>query len=347
MARLVGSTTGFEMGAIPFTLVATPDLVSSNARSGVYALRIDDAAEGVITTYPSTKTEVYIRRCYRPVAATAGTKNIITFCSPEGSSGQAIVGLVSGTLQLAIYRHDANTYTQLAVGPTLTEDVWHCIEVHYLIDNTNGIFDVKLDGALAIEYAGDTYGASNYGSAAIGSVHTAKPNSGVSLPTNLAARGLYDDFADNDLTGDRNNYWVGRGGLWPVLVTGAGDLDEFTPSDAEADNFEMVDEVPANDDTDYVSSDTADQQDSYATTIPEISGGVTAFTLWHRAKLEEAGAGNLTPQLRKSGADYDGDVKGLDTIYRYVSHTWETNPATAAPWTLEDLATFYVGQETS
>lgn len=346
--RIPGTTVGFEQGAIPLTLVNTPDLVSSNARSGTYALRIDDASEGVITPYPSTKTEVYVRRCYRPVAATAGTKNIITFCSPEGNSGQAIVGLVAGTLQLAIYRHDVNTYTQLEVGATLTEDVWHCIEVHYLIDNTNGIFDVWLDGALVIEYAGDTYGASNYGSAAIGSVQTGKPNSGVSLPSNAAAQGLYDDFGDNDTTGDRNNARVGRGGLWPVLVVGAGDQTDFAPSNEEADNYEMVQEVPADGDTSYVSGDIEGHIDTYAIELPAgVTGGVTTVTAWHYAKLAEPGAGNLTQLLRKDSVDYEGDLKGLDTTYSYKSHTWEINPATLQPWTLGEIEDFYVGQAAS
>lgn len=339
--RVSGTTIGFEGGAIPMTLVGSPDLVSSGARSGTYALRIDDTKEGAYRSFDAPCTELFARIAFKPSGTLMANyqASILGFGNSAGRT-TLFVGLATNSLQLAAYLIDGGSRTLLGSGPTLIADTQYLIEVHLTQPHdTAGVFQVKLNGALIIDFEGDTL--TPYDSTLdYASVRLGKPPDYVGV-----AQGLYDDLAVNDATGDRNNSWVGRGGIWPVYVTGAGDLAQFTPSAGA--NYECVDDVPPDDDTSYVSSDTEGHQDSYTITVPEVSGGVTAFTLWHYAKLDEAGAGNITQQLRKSSVDYDGDVKGLDTSYAYKSHTWETNPATGEPWTLADLETFYVGQETS
>lgn len=320
----------------------TSDLVSANARTGTYAMRIDGNYEGRYIDLGANLTELYARIAFRPsrVGGPSYPNAIVTFRNSD-SEPMLMVGYPPNALTLTAYRNDGN-YTTLATGADLTLNTWALLEVHINgLADADGIMQVKVNGALVIDFTGDTLGTKSPASIR----QVVLGGATVGAPYHDAAWGLYDDLAVNDTTGTTNNSWVGRGGCWPVYVTGAGDLAQFTPS--AGDNYACVDEVPANDDTDYVSSDTEGHQDSYAITVPEVSGGVTAFTLWHDAKLAEAGAGNLTQFLRKSGVNYDGDLKGLDTTYRHVSHTWETNPATGAAWTLADLEEFYVGQETS
>jgi hypothetical protein len=304
-------------------------------------MQVDSGTEGGYVNLGENKTELYARVAFKPTG-TSSTQVIQAITTLRNSvHGQALsVGCLPASYTLAIARpFGTDNWVVMDDGPTLIADTWYVIEVHAVVSDSAGVCQVRLDGSLVIDFAGDTLGSGEIANYRYFNVGTDG-----SLG-NKPMLGLFDDLAVNDTTGDHNNSWVGRGGCWPVYVTGAGDLAQFTPS--AGDNYACVDEVPANDDTDYVSSDTEGHQDSYAITVPEVSGGVTAFTLWHDAKLAEAGAGNLTQFLRKSGVNYDGDLKGLDTTYRHVSHTWETNPATGAAWTLADLEEFYVGQETS
>ena len=60
MARLF--MTGWETGSVDvMTLVGTPDLVTSNQRTGAYALRIDADSEGAYINLGQTVTELYAR----------------------------------------------------------------------------------------------------------------------------------------------------------------------------------------------------------------------------------------------------------------------------------------------
>lgn len=330
---------GAEAGSIALAEVITlgsPTVSAAVKRTGNYSFYCSGRTVGLGWGLGGDYTELYLRVAVQIADWYDNDANqVLVSLQTAAGSSVACLHLDTGhRLRARIYD---GSWTTLATGGTVLQlDTMYCIEAHIKVHGTEGIFDVKLDGASEIEYAGDTLGTNP----SIGRIILNYTSS-----LNGCQGAYYDDIAVNDTTGDRNNTWCGRGGLWPVYVTGPGDLSQFTPSAGA--NHECVDDVPPDDDTSYVSSDTEGHRDSYTITVPEVSGGVTAFTLWHKAKLNEAGAGNLTQFLRKASVNYDGDLKGLDTTYRYVSHTWETNPATGQPWTLADLEEFYVGQETS
>lgn len=330
MARLF--MTGFEMGAIPMTNAkAAPDLVSSNMRTGAYAMRIDSNGEGAYIQLPATVTELYARVAWRPTAYVSYRTKSIMYFRNSSDRAMLMLGAFTESNTLAIYRNDGN-WTQLAVGPLLLSDTWYVLEVHVTQPaNSGGVFQVKVNGTLGIDFTGDTLGSQT--PADFRYVGLGETTDGTT-PHNDEARGLFDDFAVNDASGDSNNSWPGRGGIEALRPAGAGATTQLTPSAGA--NWDCVDEVPASD-ADYVGAETVDLFDTYTLGDTVQTGGVPAVAVWLRAALAEAGAGSVAPVVRSGGTDYTGSDKGIDTTYRYMSQIYETNPATAAPWTTAEL----------
>jgi len=340
MSRLV--SVGFETGRNPMTPKGSPSVVSGNARTGTYALQVNGLWTGAYVNLGATYTELYSRVAFRPSSYQASLPNSILWFANSDGENMLAAAFVAGSSTLAIYRVDGlHALTQLGTGSSLSLNTWYVIELHVLLADSEGVMQVKLDGVVDIDFTGDTLG--NYTPANFQYVGI----SASSFPGGdfYESRGLFDDFAVNDTSGSVNNSWCGRGGIYPALVSGAGDLSQFTPS--AGNNYECVDEVPPNDDTDYVATATEGNIDTYAIDVPDVSGGVPVVTLWHYAKLDEAGAGNITQLLRTNSVNYEGDLKGLDTSYKHVYHAWEQNPATGQAWTLEALESFQIGQKAS
>lgn len=324
--------TGLEMGAIPMTLVGTPDVVAANARTGIYAMRIDADGEGCYTNLGATLTEMYCRVAFRPSVAPADFPGAIVTLANSDGENMLMLGLVADSLTVAAFSAGGPySWTQLDVGSTLVLNTWYVLEVRATTPaDTGGVLQMKVDGVLDIDFSGDTLGAyepANFRLVGLG-------NAGLTGATyQVAAQGLYDDFAVNDTAGAVNNSWPGRGGIEALVPTGAGATTGLTPSAGA--NWDCVDEVPASD-ADYVGAETVDLFDTYGLSDTVQTGGVPAVCVWLRAALAEAGAGNVATMVRASAANYTGSDLGIDTTFKYVSQIYETNPA-GGVWTTAAL----------
>jgi hypothetical protein len=214
-------------------------------------------------------------------------------------------------------------------------DTWYVLEFHLKIDDVDGEIDTKIDGAIDIDFDGDTQHTGN-----AGIVQVQFSNAASSLPT------IYiDDIAINDTTGGVNDSWIGRGGIYGLVPSGAGTHTDFTPSAGV--NYAAVDEVPPDDDTTYVESSTAAHVDTYAiTNLIPTSGAISAVQWVARAKLAEAGAGNFQRVLRHDGTDYNGGDLAVDTSYAYFTEIFDQAPD-STDWDITKVNALEAGMEVS
>ena len=348
MAHLFG--TGVEMGSLTVfgSLRDSPSLNTSTVRTGVYSMYAP-ATGGAIVTVPYCSALQLGVGVYPTANASTGSGMVANIVGIQNIEGVLVVGagFDPGTNALIAFlvQDGAYNYSVIGYGPLMPLNNWYYVELVASAvtvgDVTTVTVAVYLDGVQVIS----------------GSDNTTVNNAGYWLYTgfgrcggsfNASQRsvvGFYDDFKVNDTNGVFNSGRVGRGGFHWVPVTGVGAVTEFTPS-IEADNYTMVDEVPANDDTDYVFTDAANQIDTYKVTIPEGAiGNVSSAIWWAQARTIESGGGNIAPVLRIDGINHVAGQKGLDVTYRYVGHVYSVNPATSQPWTLDDLAGIEVGQK--
>jgi len=318
--------SGFEAGHIEVfdSWAYAPEISDVQVRTGTYSLKIDGYAE-VYASFPANISEVFGRVCFRPYYMTTeayGNELIQLYDSAGGK--QILIQLQQDIGLMQVRRGDYND-TLIGTGGRIYENHWHCVEFRLVVDNTAGIFQLKVDGKLVIDFSGDTQRTAN---ANVRSFMLGREFLG-------EVRGYYDDIAFNDVSGGVNDSWIGRGGIPAIFPTGAGastDLD-LEPDSGE-DNWEDVDEKPPDDDTSYIFSSIVDEHDSYtAEGLPTI-GTISAVQWIARARSVLAGDPKIARILRIGGTDYQGTDMGIDVSYDFHSEIIDKDPdAGPGAWT--------------
>lgn len=151
----------------------------------------------------------------------------------------------------------------------------------------------------------------------------------------------YDDLVSVNGTGGLTSF-TGDVRVQASLPSGAGTTTQLTPS--AGSNFQCVDETPPNDDTDYVSSSTPGQYDTYAMgNVTPASGTVLGVGVRMRARKDDAGTRTLAAAIRTNSNDYFGANQNISTSYLYYGEMWETNPNTAAAFTISEVNAIEAG----
>lgn len=237
-----------------------------------------------------------------------------------------IFSWLKGTTLLGYIARDlASGMLKLYIGSTLTVtstkfipiDVPCLYELYVYIADSSGRVVVKVNGETVIDYTGDT-----------------KPGSDTQIDcfglgdcgSRVNGCGYYDDIVVDDAA------YPGNTKIQYLVPTGAGNSTQWTPSTGS--NYACVDEKPLSD-TDYISTNTTNNLDTYA--LGDMSGSIGAVKSVQaqcRAKYE----GTPTPTkldlvLRSGGTDYPGSDKTLTSAYAHYSSIWNTDPADSAAWT--------------
>jgi hypothetical protein len=349
MARIWMS--GFEAGSMSVfstvggTVNTTWCVSSAQARTGNYALYFGSTGGAATINIPSSPTELYMRMGIRPTGGEGGGGAMATYQPFMRVMGASEAHLTFGrhrnSGQLMVY--GGTTGPVLAASTTVMDlNAWLCLEIHMVIHATLGVLQVRFDGQMDIDLVGTEESPIN----TMGGTGAISFLSFSSITTSFIPCRMYgylDDIAINDTTGDINNSWPGRGGIYPMIPSGAGALTQFTPD--SGDNYARVSDVPPDDDTSYVESAVLDTSDLYATAgVTPTNGTVSAVQWLARARLTDSGAGNLRRLVRHDGVNYAGDDQGLDTSYQYLSEIMEKAPD-ETEWTLSKVNALEIGQQ--
>jgi len=327
--------TGFEAGSLDVVLPSTNAVISSETvRTGVYSAYVGGVGKGVYHDIPGDPSEIFLRAGIYYTGGTGGSPRKLLLFRDSAGDPQLSLYIDNPTHKLRLYRGDESTLLETSSSP-LPLNAWTCLEAHIKIDDAAGVVTVKLDGVQVMDFAGDTQqtGNANLSVARWGS---AGGDEWI---------GYLDDIAVNDTTGSKNNSWIGRGGIYGLKPNGAGAHTDFTPSAGA--NYECVDEVPPNDDTDYVEDDVVGQIDTYTLEDLEPATGIVDAVQWlARVKLAAAGLGNFKRVLRYSSTDYKGGNLAVDTSYKYFTEIFDQAPD-STDWTIAKVNALEAGMEVS
>jgi hypothetical protein len=204
-----------------------------------------------------------------------------------------------------------------STGACIQKNTWHYIKIKFKNHNTEGIFQVWLDGNLVFdaENVDTTY---------------------LSLETFSSIRiaGGLNGYVDNIFVA-KNEFPEGELFIDTVLPNADGTHTDFNPS--AGFNYECVDEDPLND-TDYVESSTVGHKDAYefAALDSEVDT-IHAVQVSIAAQKDTLGFRTIKPISRISSTDYEGDEKSLLTGWSIKSHILQQNPATASAWSKSEV----------
>ncbi len=134
-----------------------------------------------------------------------------------------------------------------------------------------------------------------------------------------------------------NSTRPGSGFVVPNTPSGVGVTTQLTSSSGGA-NWTNVDDIPPNGDTDYNSSATNNQYDTYAATdLPSSANAVVASMGMAYAERTDATIQNYRHVVRTGGVDYFGNNTALTLAYVTQFWSWNVNPGTLTSWTVAEI----------
>lgn len=300
-------------------VVASPHFTDIAGNGGAYSLVVSSYQFG--DRYVASPTlsvgisSFYHKFHFRFANTLYGSFTFFKWRSGGTTLGRLVVNIPSGTITMQT--GEGTTTLGTSFG-TLTAGVWYTIEVHIVIGNS-GQYELKVNGfntnwiPLA---SGDTQPGSE----------TTVDN--VAYYINAGPAGevcYYDDIEADDAA------YPGEGIATIHVPTGAGNTTQLTPSTGA--NWQCVDEVPP-DDTDYVSTDTANKKDTYVhSALPAAASNIKSVLTV--ARVARAGSGITHAYLvtRSGGTDYESSAQEIQISPGPVSDLRTVDPATGVAWT--------------
>ena len=328
-------TDGFEAGDLAgytWSFSHTASNTDAHARGGSRSANL--SVGFMRCTLPSPVTEGYARVGVFPHAPDSATAGIFLLLDSttghingDGSPNLEI-GRVYATGLLVLRDYSG---TVIATGNTAVPvDAWSLVEVYWKIADSGGRCQVRINGQVDIDYTGDTHTATN-----ADVKHVALGGASWTL------KGYYDDFAINDTAGGADDSWCGSGTVVYLPASADTATADWTPSTG-SDHSALVDEVPTNGDTDYVSTAVDAQVDEYDVAAPSTAlDGKLVTRVWAEARARKVDAGSTTKVVMgvDSGTVSDGDPVTLTTTYgRVVGDDLTANPDDTFAWEYADLA---------
>lgn len=209
---------------------------------------------------------------------------------------------------------------------------WNYFELRVKINGASGEVELRINGgASSLGVVTDSNG-----SATIQHVQILSKSTSGTFPGQLSTT-TDDIYVVDCTTGSApTNTFLGDSVITTLVPEGDGANTDWTPS--AGSNWEDVDEIPADGDTSYVSSNNVGDVDTYETEdLGSSPPTVYAIQANLYAKKDSAGTREIAAVVRDGGTDYVGATKTLSTSYIYYSEIMEENPGTSSPWSVSEI----------
>lgn len=309
-------------------------LSSANPRTGSHAIR---SGNGTSTTASilrrvlgGAKTTVGIGMVtyYTNLPTVAAREKLFDFRDASNVI-QVTIGLdTTGTIS-AWRSSTAGTLLGTSSTPVITANAYQHVEAMVFFSQTVGTIEVRVNGVTALSLTGlDTVQSSL--------VECSQVTYGGSAQGNTTSQSDVDDVFCYDNTGSFNNTFIGDRRVLTLSPTSNTVQADFVAVGA-ATGYECIDEVSPDGDTTYISSATVgspgDISEFGIANLPAGISAVSGVILVEMARKTEAGPANTQWSVVSGSSESPGTSNPLTEIYTYRQNVFETDPATAAPFT--------------
>lgn len=280
-------------------------ILSGQGRSSGFCVRFSSGATTATLTLAPMPT-VYVEFGFRQ--SVFGTVNFMQL-QDTGTTHVDLRTATGGELQIT------RNGTPLAItsGLGLAINTWYHVGLQVTIHDTAGSVELRVNGVNAASASpADTRNGAN------ASVNQVRLNGAGSVTTDIC------DFVVS------TDAFCGDCAVRAVYPQGAGHYSQWTPS--AGPGWQCVDEASMNSDTDYVSSDSAGQRNSYDfTALP--AGVVRAVQHVTALRKDDAGSRTVKQFARTGGTDHDGSAVTVTDTYLMQRRMMAVNPSTGTDWT--------------
>jgi hypothetical protein len=231
---------------------------------------------------------------------------------------------------ISVNRQNAGSPVTLGTtAGTLIASAFTHIEVAITSHASAGVVIVRFDGVEVLNVTGvNTIGAG----ATVGWNEIRLGHFGPS-GNSFTGEWVYDDLYVCDGSGSAPwNTFLGDCRVDPTLAIAVGASSGWTPSAGA--NWQCVDDVTPNGDTDFTSALPAGLTDTFVFQDAPVVGG-TIMGIQHCLYMKKTDTGICTvaPVVRHGGADFVGSDLPPGTSYGYGLAVQSVNPGTGAAWT--------------
>lgn len=253
----------------------------------------------------------------------------------ENSLRQVTIAILSDG-RLRVIRGDLSSGTTLGntTNPVFTGTEWHYIEVKIVFNDSTGSVLIHDNGVQVLSLTSQDTNATG------GSSITTNVSVGYCHAATTGAQAYYDDFYihQDTMQGDIH--------MKTLFPNANGTNSSFTGSDGNStDNYALVDEA-APSESDYVGSSTVGHKDTYGLQDLSVSSAdikcVAAVGLIGNS---DAGARTGRQIILRGGSYGNGASRSPSTTSAYYQDIFETDPNTAAAFTVSNVNDLEAGVE--
>lgn len=304
---------------------------AGNGRRGTASIRATQSRAGAYRVLPSAKSELVLGVAVK-MPNPGPQQGAYVFAFGNSLNPAICLGIDTASGQLFVNRNGPRLGTRLLTTTyvyTWGDTVY--IELKGLFSTTVGEVEVRVNEVSHGSATGLNMGANSISQYCLGAMD--------SDSLSFSWTPDFDDFYLCDTSGSVNNDFLGDIRVDALLPDGAGSSADWSRGGADSGaNWSQVEEVPPNDDTDYVAASTPGDVDLYTfDDLASPTGDVFAVCVNYRSKKDDAGSRVLTSQVKSGSSTDDGANYAPGTSYASTSDIFELNPDTSSAWTISEV----------
>lgn len=271
-------------------------------------------------------------RVYLANIPTGNGDNPVIHQFRDGSNAVLVSIVVTATGAIAAYRGGDNTNWEsgsatllgTSSSPNLVANSWQHVETKCLFSATVGTVEVRVEGVAVL-----TLTNQNTGAGPCAQVACVNAYSGSGVGTSY----YFKDLVVWDGAGSVNNNFLGS--VQVRELTTSSDVSLNWTTSAGATGWDLIDEAPPNDDTDYIyAPDPPPAAAKFGlTNLPADVTSVKGLYTVVRSSKTDGGDGSMQVGVISGASTGLGTDRAITTTYTYWTDMFELDPATSSSWT--------------
>ena len=257
----------------------------------------------------------------------------------DAANAPQITIVVQSTGTIAVKRGDRNgTQLGITASPVVVAEAYQHIEALVFFSQTVGTVEVRVNGVTVLSLAGvDTVATSLVECSQV--MFFSSASSGINTSTSAGMVDLDDVFC-YDGTGSFNNTFIGDRRVL-TLFPNANTAEADWTAVGAATGYECIDEASPDGDTTYISAGIPGSPATISEfgfqNLPAGISSISGVVIVEMARKTEAGPANTQWSIISGASETAGADKPMTEIYTYRQDVFETDPASAAPFTPSEV----------
>jgi hypothetical protein len=266
---------------------------------------------------------------YNPSGGLATSAQFLRLAQQGQAGAGDSVGLRIGTNNKIEIRDGADSVLASTANNAFTQGTWHHMEFKAYCHASAGTVELKIDGSTVASASGldtDYSGTPNFNKLILSS------------PGSVSFAPAIDDLYICDGSGSKNNDFLGQCYIETLYPTSDAGPNAGAPSSG-IDNYAMVDEVPVDDSSSYVTLTANGDREMYGYPALSSGGSVVGLGLITVSASKSASGAKLKGVAKSGASEVSPTAKEVagGGYYHSNKQISETNPDTSSSWTASEV----------